>query len=418
MDLQVFIFTWNTQTVRYNIGDGPDADFVNVLSDKIINSDRNYDLVVIGLQEDAIRDSPLLADDSSIIVNSLEKKYQLIKLVTLNGWGITTYKALKEEWDYRPRGLRLAIFKRHDLELDITDVESKEMVCPGIRDWITAGKGGVAVSIHTSVGKIAFLNIHLPFSSRSIIQDPVQKISRRHDAVMWQANCLRKLYENTVNTFNPDYIFVLGDLNFRVQIRTESGAAEITQRIFEDPDYIKELIKEADELQLLLDYSRYGGVLANPEDSPPEEQSPDKGSSPAGAKPHTVYARGSSSAGAKPRIAEESADGSPPYEQGTTKQPAPVPILNEGVNNSGPLFLPTCKLRQGRDDVQCGIDSYRLGQEDQRTPSWCDRILFKQLDGCRGELSCILYDRWDYGTMNLSDHASVVGVYCITGRQI
>jgi hypothetical protein len=388
MDLQVFIFTWNTQSVRYNIGDGPDADFVNVLSDKIINSDRNYDLVVIGLQEDAIRDSLLLADDSSIIVNSLEEKYQLIKLVTLSGWGVTTYKALKDEWNYRPRGLRLAIFKRYDLELDITDVESKEMVCPGIRDWITAGKGGVVVNINTSVGKIAFLNIHLPFSSRSIVQDPVQKISRRHNAVMWQANCLRKLYENVVNTFNPDYLFVLGDFNFRVQIRTESGAAEITQRLFEDSEYIKELIEEADELRLLLDYSRYGD-------------------------------------------SEESVADSPPYEQETTKQP-PVPILNEGVNNSGPLFLPTCKLRQGRDDLQC-INSYRLGKEDQRTPSWCDRILFKQFDifdsdteeqnaSCmskdKGELSCILYDRWDYGAMNHSDHASVVGVYRITGRQI
>ena len=67
MDLQVFIFTWNTQTVRYN----NDADFVSVLGNEIVNSDRNYDLVVIGLQEDAIRDSPLLNDGTSLIANAL-----------------------------------------------------------------------------------------------------------------------------------------------------------------------------------------------------------------------------------------------------------------------------------------------------------------------------------------------------------
>ena len=332
MDLQVFIFTWNTQTVRYN----NDADFVSVLGNEIVNSDRNYDLVVIGLQEDAIRDSPLLNDGTSLIANALSGKYELLELVSLSGWGVTTYKALKDEWEYRPRGLRLAVFKRHGLNLDITHIDTTEMVCPSIRDWITAGKGGVAINLYTSVGKLTFLNMHLPFDSNSLLGD-------RHSAVMWQATCMRALYENTISLFDPDYLFLMGDLNFRVQIRSESGAAEIVKRLFDEPGYMTELYAEADELKLLMDYAET------------------------------------------------------------------VPVLNEGIDNCGPLFLPTCKLRQGREDS--GVDSYRTGQQDQRTPSWCDRILFKELGD--GEINCTAYDSWDYGAMNLSDHASVIGVYNI-----
>nr|QBK87239.1 MAG: uncharacterized protein LCMAC201_01410 [Marseillevirus LCMAC201] len=356
MELQVFIFTWNTQTVRYNIDDGPHADFVNILGDKIINS--NYDLVVIGLQEDSIRDSLLLSDRDSLIVDSISTKYQLIKLASLSGWGVTTYKALKNEWDYRPRGLRLAIFKRKDLKLEITGVDTAEMVCPSFKDWVTSGKGCVVVNLHTSLGSFAFLNIHLPFSSRSIIQNPEHKVNR-HSAVMWQAHCLRKLYEDILKMYQPDYLFLFGDLNFRVQIRTETGAKEIAQKIFEDPDYIKELIREADELQLLFDYAKYASDSVS----------------------------------------------------GEEKLNRLIPILSEGVNNSGPVFLPTCKLKQGRKKIT--MNSYKLGRQNHRTPSWCDRILFKQFQS-NGEICCILYDYWEYGTMTLSDHAAVIGVYRIT----
>ena len=371
MDLQVFILTWNTQTIRYNLDNGPEADFVSILSDKIIKS--HSDLIIIGLQEDAIRDSPLLSEQNSLIVDSISEKYQLIKLVTLSGWGITTFKALKHEWDYRPRGLRLAVLKRRDLKLEIINVEVNDMVCPSLKNWITAGKGGVVINLHTSIGKLTFLNIHLPFSSRSIIQDPEDKISYRHSAMMWQARCLRKLYENVIKAYQPNYLFILGDLNFRVQIRTESGAAEIVQRLFTEPGYIKELIQEADELQLLFDYSKFVGTDSESSQSSSDEE-----------------------------IDEPLVE----------CQRAPIPLLNEGIDNSGPQFLPTCKLQHGRKE--CNLKSYKLGQQNQRTPSWCDRILFKQFPNANGELCCVLYDRWEHGAMNLSDHAAVLGVYRIT----
>jgi hypothetical protein len=306
-----------------------------------------YDLLAIGLQEDATVDSPLMCDEEALLVDGLRSRYELLKIETLSGWGSTTFKALKNEWEYRPRGLRLAVFKRRQLNLSIYKVESMEIVSPGIRNWLTKGKGGVAINLCTSAGKICFLNIHLPFNSQSIIKD-------RQESLLWQATCLKSLHGWTVDAYNPDYLFLLGDLNFRVQIRTEHGATHIAKTLFErGEEYIRELLRDADELNLLLDYSR---------------------------------------------------DTANSYNK-------LVPIMNEGINGAGPVFMPTCKMHQGRESPLT-IDSYLLGYEDQRPPSWCDRILYetRSMD-CN--IQCTYYNRIEIGTMNLSDHTAVNGVYKI-----
>jgi hypothetical protein len=333
--MKLFVFSWNTQSVSYRNLES--ADFVPALGCKIRAVDP--DLVIIGLQEDAIRDSELLAGES-FINQELSPDYTFIKLVSLSGWGVTTYKALKNDWNYCPRGLRLAIFVKNGLE--ITKIDSTELVCPGIRDWVTAGKGGVMVSLDTNLGSVTFLNIHLPFSSRSIKLDSPE----RKEAVLWQAHCLRELCTAVETRCNPDTLIVFGDLNFRVQVRKETGAQEIAERIFSDPEYLKELVNEADELRLLFDYFR------------------------------TQH------------------DG---------------PIFQEGIENQGPEFAPTCKLKSGR----CGPlqhASYKLGHDNQRTPSWCDRILYRNNQGL---MECLEYNHWEQGTMNRSDHAAVLGVFML-----
>lgn len=85
--------------------------------------------------------------------------------------------------------------------------------------------------------------------------------------------------------------------------------------------------------------------------------------------------------------------------------------LNEGVGNVGPTFAPTCKMRKGRN-IEDGIqlEDYNLGKHDARVPSYCDRILY-QTYGAVPEMVCLLYDRFDEGMMNKSDHAGVYGLY-------
>lgn len=76
----------------------------------------------------------------------------------------------------------------------------------------------------------------------------------------------------------------------------------------------------------------------------------------------------------------------------------------EGVNNQGPMFLPTAKLNFNRE--------FKWGKFNQRIPSWCDRILFSQFKENKYELNCVKYERFDYGVaMSMSDHAAVLGIY-------
>ena len=172
----------------------------------------------------------------------------MLELQSLSGWGATTYKAFKKEWSYCPRGLRLAIFQNKTSTVKVDCISTKQIVSPGIRDWFTCGKGGVAINLTTDCGDITFLNIHLPFDSKSLSKN-------RHKALLWQSYCLRKIHEEAVSTFKPDYIYTFGDLNFRVQLRTELGATDVKKRLLTDEKYLIELLGEADELRLLLTYS-------------------------------------------------------------------------------------------------------------------------------------------------------------------
>lgn len=78
--------------------------------------------------------------------------------------------------------------------------------------------------------------------------------------------------------------------------------------------------------------------------------------------------------------------------------------LREGVNSKGIYFMPTSKLHKIKDRKYAFSD-YKVNKEDQeRTPSWTDRILYNSLH-------CLMYDRFDYGNIALSDHAGVIGVF-------
>jgi len=88
--------------------------------------------------------------------------------------------------------------------------------------------------------------------------------------------------------------------------------------------------------------------------------------------------------------------------------------FEEGVNNIGPQFAPTCKMIKSRIPGDTHISSYSLGKKDQRVPSYCDRILYNNLaDDPQKKIICEQYDRWDVGIMTKSDHAGVNGLFVI-----
>jgi hypothetical protein len=318
--MSIFIFSWNTQSYIYTENT---ADFLILLAEKIFAS--NCTFVVIGLQEDAINESIIV----QLLQQRLNTKYNFITSIEMAGWGATTVKAAITEFKYLSRGLRIALFQKNTSTL-LLNYTCRKIVCPSIRDWITHGKGCVAINLEFENTRIIFANVHLPFSSKTLLKD-------RYEGMLWQEYCLKYIYTelNQVSTTITPKMFLFGDLNFRVQI-TDS-ATEIAEKLINDTNYIYELHK-SDELLLL------------------KEQ--------------------------------------------ITNWP-----FKEGVQNKGPCFIPTFKLRINR--VSLIPEIFRCGKKNHRSPSWCDRILYND------QIDCICYNRFDELAMNKSDHAAIYGVFII-----
>jgi len=386
--LNIFVFTWNVASVCYtcNIGEVPkepntssvvfencdrvaeqpnldspnSPDFVVPLIEQAMGND----IVIIGLQEDSIRDSVLLKET---IPKALGDDYLLLDLIQLSGWGVTTYKAMKNEWKYLPRGLRLGVFIKKGLKDIISKEISASYVCPSLKDKITWGKGSVVVilkirglqnlaveSLRDS-SKLAIINMHLPFSASSLYSKEL-----RIPALEYQEKCLKYLIEYVESEYSPDNLIVLGDLNFRVTMWDEELNTPMNLTKLNSQLVANEMIIGNHLDYLIFDELCHLGLYSK---------------------------------------------------------------FIEGVNNEGPCFVPTCKLVKNRNSQpsnlatpnspetlcvssNCGCNSpcFKLGKNLQRFPSWCDRILVNK----NGDLKFVGYTRFDYGNMKLSDHAGVI----------
>jgi len=306
----VFIFSWNTQSVKYN---ETNTDFINVL----LNEKINHDILVFCFQEFDSRYCTL----DTILTEHLKPDYTLVENVDLIGWGITTYKSLSTG-EYRPRGLKTLVFSKTEYIKVIST--SHKYLSPSVIDKITYGKGCIMTNISVNDKNMTVLNIHLPFSSSSLLN------GGRHEFVEWQFFVLQYFYKNSLE-YNPDCVFIVGDLNFR----TTKNILEINCTNFND------FYKKYDELYL---YSKY--MI--------------------------------------------------PFE------------IDEGIEKQGIHFAPTCKMNKDREPMN---EDYKLGKWGQRFPSWCDRILYKDLHDLKTK--CLMYERWEHSTMTQSDHCAVLGTFLI-----
>lgn len=354
-ELTIAIFCWNTQSVRYrklkkdleikiyqqeniltkinsyhpnNINKLPEsekleADFIeDIINEITINEP---DIIAIMLQEDSIKDSPII----ELIKENIDY-YSQLDFIEMSGWGSTTYKALKNNMEYLPRGLRLLLLKNNELKLHI-ESSSYSYVCPSIRDSITWGKGCVAIKLNIeNIGEILIANMHLPFSSESL------KIKSRKECLDWQITCFNYLYKNLENICKN--IIIAGDLNFRVNINADI------------------MLKNIENKELLSVYNNHDEF----------RQNIDLGN---------------------------------------------ITHVYEGKNNMGISFIPTCKLNQGRE---VNSYSFNIGKEGQRTPSWCDRIIYSLPNN--NTISCDEYKRFEAGNMVYSDHAAIIGRYNFRGN--
>jgi len=334
------------------------------------------DVVVFGSQEDAIPGSYLHS-------HFLPKKmgdlyYNLQKRTRLMGLGVETYKAIKT-FDFKLRGLRLSLYTKPHLT-GLIELEERNM-----RDFL-GGKGqlyancslpvlqskGAVVSYlkMPNMGPITFVCAHLPFDADSLKQS--YSTGDPH------------IRERAIIHSNFSFNYLLQELIFNVKLEDftkspiiESGNSEEKYHsniehvfFFGDLNYrVFSLEKDFESRFLKASKSTLHDIYENNDE-----------------------------------LRKELGKGQI--------------FLNfqEGIDNEGPMFLPTCKMRKPRPDPESITEItqlYNVGK-GQRKPSWCDRILYCDRGDVSMETRCIVYDRLDAGeTMKMSDHAAVYGIYKI-----
>ena len=197
---------------------------------------------------------------------------------------------------------------------------------------------------------MAIIDTHLPFNAESLIET-VQKKDNfiRENAVYEQDIFLNEMYRELVldSPVKPTYVLLMGDLNYRIKPFNNWSASATSLQL------LNTLKNDPEQYtQLIKQYDEY-------------------------------------------------------WQQ---ERKVNIYTLNEGINNMGPQFAPTCKMAKPRPVDQVNINSYKTGKFDQRTISHCDRILYTTLRP-GAKLICTEYNRLDYGNTVKSDHAMVYGTY-------
>lgn len=373
---RILVFSWNTQSVGLcetldpNLADFHRssysdyisglttwkyscdiADFYPQLVELII--EQNPDLVVIGFQEDRYPGSYF---HSHLLVSEMPKiGYGLVKRCKLMGIGITTYKGMLNG-DIFERGLRISIYAKSDIIPSIEKEEAEMRAFVGndgqseyvCSSFITRGKGAISSYI-----------ILPGFGRMAFVccHLPFNAQSLIEERV--HKNSM--LRQNEINQVNTCFNNIIENLV-----------------LFKNPNPTH-VIYFGDFNYRLAD-PRPATTVAN--DFCHKYDDPDF--------LHDIYV-----------MYDEL------YDQTTRKN---IYEFSEGIDNQGPSFVPTCKMLKSRNHHDIG--SWKTGQQDQRVPSWCDRILYKTFTETNHHMVCTYYDRFDTGNvMTKSDHAAIVSVF-------
>jgi len=398
---RIMVFSWNTESVSLcetlddNIAEYNRTSYSNYIPGlttwkypynipdfypkfaKFIQ-ENSPDLIVIGFQEDRYPGSYF---HSHLLPSEMPKiGYGLLKRTKLMGVGITTYKGLFRG-DLFERGLRVSIYAKMDL-IPIIEKEEVEMraiigndgqteyLCSS---FVTRGKGATASYIMLpGFGRLAFVCCHLPFNSKSIMLERLYNNKMLRQNELNQSNtCFNNIIENLVLFKKPMPVHVIyfGDFNYRVDdLRPASEIANEFNQNSENSDFIRDIYMKYDELK----------------------------------------------------------------EQMCRKN---IYEFFEGINNQGPTFIPTYKMLKGRPtqssyseneiqsyeyisfkslsvEIPHGTYYWKTGWQNQRVPSWCDRILYNKFGDDGHNLKCTYYNRFDVGeVMAKSDHAGVLAMF-------
>lgn len=318
------------------------------------------DLCVVSLQESAKPGDYLLS--YTLPEYMREYGYVLLKRSRVMGLGLTTITKQVE------RGLRMAVFAKknwyeyHKKKIQLLDGVS---YCPTYKDIVLGGKAGQHITVHVPNNKMMFVNMHLPFYASRLGMDHNSQDNK--ELLRFQNECLKEMYTTFVKEHKPNYIVMMGDMNYRLR------GADMTE---EDMFDIVEGSSGPMMMQKFRNWYKNNDEL-------------------------------------KQNL--------------KTKQLRELSDFLEGVGNSGPMFAPTCKMLKGRDTDCTDRECYQMLHQDGnlRTPSWCDRIIYKPFPKIErdskiirpGRIVATEYNRIDTD-MTCSDHAGVYAVLEIDTSKI
>lgn len=400
--LRVLVFCWNTKSVRlagadntayWTLTSSHDPDFFPAFA--VLLEQQQPDIVVVGFQEDAYPGSHF---HSRFLPEKMPPLgYFLVRRSKMIGVGMTTYKAI-QNLDVRARGLRISLYVRGAIFQDMVEGDrllekelgylSKEYVCTPA---VLRNKGATALytQLPIAVGdtggedptrsrtsavrlvRLAFVNCHLPFNSDGLTESHVRQnpLIRQNDLFI-QNYYFNRIHESLIldSPVPIDFAFYFGDFNYR--LKGVGDAVEIANRF--EQLYRQNSDASVNAAAPVADVSSEYSKIYRAHDELHDQMSK-----------QLLY------------------------------------CYQEGLDNSGPLFLPTCKLHKNRYGP-FGI--FRTGCHGQRAPSWTDRILFlasEERNRSPDVLRCLHYNRFDEGnTMKMSDHGAVVGVYQLNGQNL
>lgn len=393
--IRLFVFSWNTNLIHFK-DDNFSLKFLQPILEKIIRN--NCNLVLLCLQQNSdnskiipaihrimINLGYLMPREDGKSSNHSEGKLKMIMFAKTNWWN-----KLKKRYD----GIK---------------IEKDSGSC-----GVFTGRGYTLLKIKLPLpfGKLAFGNIHNLYDSFAF-----KKIATEE----------RKIWLKKLPNSNADKRMIYRQLYQKYRLKS----------LKKQNDCLKKLMKliDRDDLQFIVGDLNYRVVKSNPYPIDNNNNSkliyysnPDQV-----IKKISDLLKDSNRKGLKRYIAD--------HDELTLFKRESIDLkkFEEGINNTGPQFMPTCKMMINRNPKKCGesIDlgekkrkekfvikrkgkkilttedeCYKFGNINHRVPSWCDRIMYQSKYKNIITIKCLEYNSFN-GTslVTQSDHDPVYGIY-------
>jgi len=333
----LFIYSFNQNGTHINV------DVLNHIYLKIEELEHKPDILVLGFQESRFGFEYYLPE------SKLHNRYELIHKVRLNGIG-----------NVGIRGLGLYICKSENFKIPTEFIEE---------NWVRFnyqyfGKGAISIVIKILNCKFLFINTHMPYHS-----------TYKGGGINERIDSLNVIYEYIISKTTHNYLFMLGDFNFRFHFKNDTINNNNNNLI---ECYLKnkswKILIYNDELYVLSYF--YKNNLNNLNNK---------------------------------KYGEEYG-----YEL-----EAPLLSFYKYLLDK-PEFSPSYKVFNNRTDIQqisnntLLLDKYYCRWNTDRPPCWCDRILTANYPG----IERLLYTSDDHILINASDHLPVFSLFNIHNRII